>query len=267
MTKFNYGFNFNTCSKKLNVTSGLYPVFDSLFQQIRQIILSPECRGRIDSNKIKYLTFTFDTYRDSWGKSATITLLNSEDLSFNLNATLSWHKGDAYLQEYGPKIKLDLYFSGKVYKTNKIYLSPQFVLNIEHTLNYLCNLQEQDDPNKLTHLSNVFEEYRRRLYNWTRLIEYSRKKHESKQDKLPKLIQKLKDSQNNFVLDSRITDNLEDIYTFIYHKNHPDQITCTISYLKSGLQPEIQFVQKRPITSIELCNAMYDLISNIHQNM
>lgn len=267
MTKFNYGFNFNTCSKKLNVTSGLYPVFDSLFQQIRQIMLSPECRGRINSNKIKYLTFTFDAYRDSWGKSATVTLLNSKDLSFNLNATLSWHKGDAYVQEYGPKIKLDLYFSGKVYKTNKIYLSPQFVLNIEQTLNYLCNLQEQDDPNKLTHLSNVFEEYRSRLYHWTRLLEYSYKKHESKQNKLPKLIQKLKDSQNNFVLDSRSANNLEDIYTFIYHKNHPDQITCTISYSKSDSQPEIQFAQKRPITSIELRNAMYDLISNLYQNM
>lgn len=267
MTKFNYGFSFNTHSKKLNVTSGLYPVFDSLFQQIRQIMLSPECRGRIDSDKIKYLTFTFDAYRDSWGKSATITLLNSKDLSFSLSATLSWHKGDAYLQEYGPKIKLDLYFSGKFYKTNKIYLSPQFVLNIKRTLNYLCNLQEQDDPNKLTHLSNVFEEYRRRLYNWTRLIEYSRKKHESKQSKLPKLVQKLKDSQKGFILDSRSANNLEDVYIFIYHKDQPDQITCTIFYLKSGVQPEIQFVQKRPMTAIELCNAMYDLISNIHQDM
>lgn len=267
MTKFNYGFSFNTCSKKLNVTSGLYPVFDSLFQQIRQIMLSPEYRGQIDSNKIKYLTFTFDAYRDSWGKSATVTLLNSEDLSFNLNATLSWHKGDAYVQEYGPKIKLDLYFSGKFYKTNKIYLSPQFVSNIERTLNYLCNLQKQDDPNKLTHLSNVFEEYRRRLYNWTRLIEYSRKKHESKRDKLPKLIQKLKDSQKGFILDSRRTNNLEDVYTFIYHKNRPDQITCTISYSKSGSRPEIQFIQKRPIASTKLCNAMYDLISNLYQNM
>ena len=266
MTKFNYGFNFNTCSKKLNVTSGLYPVFDSLFQQIRQIMLSPECRGRIDSNKIKYLTFTFNTYRDSWGKSATVTLLNSEDL-FNLSATLSWHNGDAYLQEYGPIIKLDLYFSGKFYKTNKIYLSPQFVLNIKQTLNYLCNLQEQDDPNKLTHLSNVFEEYRRRLYNWTRLIEYSRKKHESKQSKLPKLIQKLKNSQNSFILDSRCTNNLEDVYTFIYHKDQPDQITCTIFYSKSGAQPEIQFAQKRPMTAIELRNATHDLISNIHQDM
>lgn len=267
MTKFNYGFSFNIRSKKLNITSGLYPVFDSLFQQIRQIMLSPECRGRIDSNKIKYLTFTFSAYRDSWGKSATVTLLNSEDLSFNLNATLSWHKGNAYVQEYGPKIKLDFYFSDKFYKTNKIYLSPQFISNIERTLNYLCNLQEQDNPNKLTHLSNVFEEYRRRLYNWTRLLEYSRKKHESKQNKLPKLIQKLKDSQNKFILDSRGTSNLEDMYTFIYHKNRPDQISCTISYLKSGSQPEIQFVQKRPITSIELCNAMYDLISNLYQNM
>ena len=278
MTKFNYGFSFNTCSKKLNITSGLYPVFDSLFQQIRQIMLSPECRGRINSDKIKYLTFTFSAYRDSWGKSVTITLLNSEDLSFGLNATLSWHKGDAYLQEYGPKsdaylqeygpkIKLDLYFSGTVYKTNKIYLSPQFVLNIERTLNYLYNLQEQDDPNKLTHLSNVFEEYRRRLYNWTRLIEYSRKKHESKKGKLPKLVQKLKDSQKGFVLDSRRTNNLEDVYTFIYHKDQPDQITCTIFYLKSGTQPEIQFTQKRPMTAIELRNATNDLISNINQDM
>lgn len=267
MTKFNYGFSFNTHSKKLNVTSGLYPTFDSLFQQIRQIMLSPECKGRIDSDKIKYLTFTFSAYRDSWGKSATITLLNSEDLSFNLNATLSWHKGDAYLQEYGPKIKLDLYFSGKFYKTNKIYLSPQFVLNIERTLNYLCNLQDQDNPDKLTHLSNVFEEYRRRLYNWTRLLEYSHNKHESKSGKLPKLIQKLKDSQNSFILDSRIANNLEDVYTFIYHKNHPDQITCTISYSKSGSRPEIQFVQKCPMTAIELRNATHDLISNINQDM
>ena len=266
MTKFNYGFSFNTYSKKLNVTSGLYPVFDSLFQQIRQIMLSPECRGRIDSNKIKYLTFTFDAYRDSWGKSATVTLLNSEDLSFSLSATLSWHNGDVYLQEYGPKIKLDLYFSGKFYKTNKIYLSPQFVLNIEHTLNYLCNLQEQDNSDKLTHLSNVFEEYRRRLYHWTRLIEYSQKKHESKKGKLPKLIQKLKDSQKGFILDSRSANNLEDVYTFIYHKDQPDQITCTIFYLKSGAQPEIQFTQKRPINSIKLRDAMYNLISNINQD-
>lgn len=266
MTKFNYGFNFNTCSKKLNVTSGLYPVFDSLFQQIRQIMLSPECEGRIDSDKIKYLTFTFSAYRDSWGKNATVTLLNSEDLSFNLNATLSWHKGDAYLQEYGPKIKLDLYFSGKVYKTNKIYLSPQFVLNIERTLNYLCNLQKQDNPDKLTHLSNVFEEYRRRLYNWARLIEYSHEKHESKKDKRPKLIQKLKDSQNGFILDSRSTINLENIYTFIYHKNRPDQITCTISYSKPGSQPEIQFVQRCPIALSELRNITRDLISNIYQD-
>lgn len=267
MTKFNYGFSFNTHSKKLNITSGLYPAFDSLFQQIRQIMLSPECRGRIDSNKIKYLTFTFSAYRDSWGKSATVTLLNSEDLSFNLNATLSWHKGDAYLQEYGPKIKLDLYFSGKVYKTNKIYLSPQFVLNIERTLNYLCNLQEQSSPDKLTHLSNVFEEYRRRLYNWTRLIEYSHKKHESKKDKLPKLIQKLKDSQTSFILDSRTTNNSEDVYTFIYHKNCPDQITCVVVYSKSGVQPKIQFVQKRPMTLIEWRDATRNLISDIYQNI
>lgn len=213
MTKFNYGFSFNTCSKKLNVTSGLYPVFDSLFQQIRQIMLSPECRGRINSDKIKYLTFTFNAYHDSWGTNATVTLLNSKDLSFNLNATLSWHKGDAYLQEYGPKIKLDLYFSGKFYKTNKIYLSPQFVLNIERTLNYLCNLQKQDNPDKLTHLSNVFEEYRRRLYNWTRLIEYSHKTHESKQGKRPRLNQKLKENRNSFILDSHTADNLESILT------------------------------------------------------
>lgn len=267
MPKFNYGFSFNTRSKKLNVTFGLYPVFDSLFQQIRQIMLSPECSSRIDSNKIKYLTFTFGAYRDSWGKSATVTLLNSEDLSFNLSATLSWHKGDAYVQEYGPKIKLDLYFSGKVYKTNKIYLSPQFMLNIEQTLNYLCNLQEQSNPDKLTHLSNVFEEYRRRLYNWTRLLEYSHKKHESKQDKLPKLIQKLKNNQNSFVLDSRGTSNLEDVYTFIYHKNRPDQIMCIIYYSKSGAQTEIQFVQKRPINTIELRGVIHDLISNIDQDL
>lgn len=185
MTLYKYGFCFNNRSSKLNITEGLYPVFDSIFQQMRQIVLSPEAKFPLKT--INDLTFTLDCYKTDFSKNLlTLKITNKHDLNFHISSHLFYvaktnkiYVVDAGLSAYD----LDQYFSGEVYKSNKIYINPQFYNNIIQTLNYVKNATHVGNPNdpRLVHITNIIEEYRQHLYNWLKLIkdmEY-RKTHPS----------------------------------------------------------------------------------------
>lgn len=174
MTRYKYGLKFDTSSNKLNIAMGLYPVFDSIFQQARQIILSPETQNRLPLSAINDLTFTLECHNAGSGKELTLEVLNKHDLSFHLFSDLYYvQKGkQIYVKDNDISYKLNEYFSGKAYASNKIYVSPNFYTNIIQTMNYVKNATHSDNPgnSRLTHIGNVIDEYQVRMYNWLKLI-------------------------------------------------------------------------------------------------
>ena len=88
MTLYKYGFKFNTRSSKLNINAGLYPVFDSIFQQLRQVMLSPEAKFPLKD--IKDLTFSLECHNTIFGKELTMEVANKHDLNFYVFSSLDY---------------------------------------------------------------------------------------------------------------------------------------------------------------------------------